>query len=129
MTHSSGSQPVFISYNEMKIRFRVMPPPLLDEKLKAAVNALSLLPDCLSYRLSEQRYRFFHWSICGVWVSDEAKNRHYTSDHLQTLMQLLMRSDVSVISFSEADTQCLPQAHPHPHVGPPRWLTGRIRNV
>jgi quinol monooxygenase YgiN len=126
MTNCSGKQNIFSSYNEMKICFRVMPPPL-DDTLKAVMKTLSESPGCLSYALSEQRYRMFHWTICGIWISDEAKKRHYSSDPLQELLQLLINSDVSAISFSEADKECMTSADLMQ--GRYRPLTGRIRDL
>jgi quinol monooxygenase YgiN len=105
MKLSSIDKELYTTYSEMKVSFRVSPPPL-HWGFKAVMDSLNAMPGCVSYELSDHPEAPFHWSICGVWSSEEAKKRHYASKQLQTLLQLLLGTGVSVISCSDTDTQC-----------------------
>ncbi|VVM66704.1 hypothetical protein PS662_01588 [Pseudomonas fluorescens] len=110
MINSSSGMELIQHSNVIKISFRAAPPFELHE-IQCVMDTLNAMPDCLSYTLCEKKTHQYDWSICGVWNSDEARRHHYESEHLQTLLHLLMRYDLLCVFFSEIDTVCLAKTH------------------
>jgi quinol monooxygenase YgiN len=102
----------FRAFNSMEIRFHC--PPVLQTSLSSALNSalksLNALPGCVAYRLETRPHHRYCWRITGVWESDDAKQAHYSSAELQTLLTLLLTPALAEIRFCEAQAGCLSNA-------------------
>lgn len=88
------------SYSQIDVRFRAAP-PLVCEEVKGILEQLASMPGCSDYALSCIAHGVFHWSVLGLWSSDEARARHYASEALQSLFACLLRRHACLILCSE----------------------------
>ena len=94
------------SYNQISIRFPILP-PLSCPETQAALAHIALLPGCLDYALTCREQEVFQWSISGIWVNEEDRQRHYCSEQIQVLFRCLIQRNASMICCSEGQTEHL----------------------
>lgn len=92
------------SFSQIDVRFRVAPPSVCDD-VTGILEQLASMSGCSDYALTCTAQGVFHWSLFGLWSSDEARARHYASEALQSLFACLLRHHASLILCSEG--RCL----------------------
>lgn len=93
----------YTCYSQIDIRFRTAA-PLACSEIEDILGQLTLLPGCIDYILYSPIEGNFHWSIYGVWRSEEARVCHYGSRTLQRLFHYLLQRNATLICCDQGAT-------------------------
>jgi hypothetical protein len=86
----------YTCYSKIDIRFLTVAPHGCS-RINDILGQVTLLPGCIDYTLYSPIDGDFHWSIYGVWRSEEARACHYGSKDLQQLFNYLLQRNATLI--------------------------------